>query len=662
MDKASVLFGVRDSGLVGRRFVDMDLTPFRVYVATSGGGEEEMKGAKSVGSVEHLKVTNEDGKPYVHTRIVLPPAAAASGSGGGGAAAASGATDPAVLATAAALLQEERRLRLASERRLAVIKRHVAQLARINSFLGVLRAQLDPASGERQLAHTVLSASDFDSVALRGFAPSGIEDAVCAAAWARVREYRDKAPKGGDDELEVVHPFMARILNDIAAAAAAHGTMVNTVLSESAEEGRLNWVGVQPHETLLGVANRCFLVETVPRTLRYDDGTTAADRDTLLRVGTARLIHRLACRHRHMKDSTLGVGVVVNGADAVLVRIDFVDDGTDTIYPCYVTESVPLLRVKGDEACPTGLRWLVRLLLERDVRQFGLPLDGGFTAPPPYAYVRLLGEGGYGIVNEVVQGDGTRYALKCMRESSDDDVLEKEGRILVALQDAAVPRVPVFVEVVTSSSTPARRGLVMAPAGVPLPTYMNTHATTQGQRIDLARRVVSQVHATLCVAHAARILHGDVRPHNLIVVPCADATGAAAGVGGGAAGVDVFLIDWGIGDTADTSSAARPRSELHGVNAFMADERVRLDAMEATTMWTPAAAHDVHALLYTYAALVAHDPAESGDEVEPPWGCWHGSDALIAKRRRWLAEHSGELRCGLPDDLRPVWDDIAVPL
>jgi len=160
--------------------------------------------------------------------------------------------------------------------------------------------------------------------------------------------------------------------------------------------------------------------------------------------------------------------------------------------------------------------------------------------------------------------------------------------------------------------------------------------------------MLEQVYKTLVTAHGAGFHHGDVRPSNLIVVRRSDAEG------GGVDAVDVYLVDWGLGEDPTTSSTVRPRKRLHGVRAFMADDKVRLTAETRNTMWLPDKRQDMHALLYTFAAVL------SSANAEPPW-ChgYVGNEAaihMIAERRAWIAQHMPLSL--VPEVLRVAWEEV----
>jgi tRNA A-37 threonylcarbamoyl transferase component Bud32 len=138
------------------------------------------------------------------------------------------------------------------------------------------------------------------------------------------------------------------------------------------------------------------------------------------------------------------------------------------------------------------------------------------------------------------------------------------------LAAAGIPRVPSLRRLITSDD--GKLGLLMTPVGIPLIEYCSE--LEDGARKSFACRMVAQVYETVAAAHRAGFHHGDLRPSNLIVVPRVDsATSASGGAGGGGPGLDdldVYVVDWGLGEDCTTSQRERSRGHLHGVRAFMA--------------------------------------------------------------------------------------------
>jgi serine/threonine protein kinase len=270
--------------------------------------------------------------------------------------------------------------------------------------------------------------------------------------------------------------------------------------------------------------------------------------------------------------------------------------------------------------------------------------------PQPYTYVGLLGEGGFGVVSEYRRADGARFALKRIRAQENASFLDRERDVLAALADARVPRVPTLCKTVISSPNQLGQtslSLLLSPVGLPLLEFVRK--CDAAQRARVAGALWAQLHDTLSSAHAARILHCDVRPSNIVVVrrTGADAVADASADAGADASADApedldfILVDWGV---SVRDGAPRARRELFGVPAFMADELVRIWSMPPSTQWTPSPAHDFHALAYTCAAVVA------GGNAEPPWSKANAGDAdtMLQERRSWITSNISDARvCGV---------------
>jgi len=582
-----------------------------------------------------------------------------------------------------------------SRRRTAATERRVAQTARVTDFITATGPSMNLGTSAHSDALKVPHAVTTADAVLADFPPAAaVVEEVCAAAWARVRNYvhsgAGTVPGGAADaSVGAVQAFLRRIVADIAAAAAAHGVSCMRPFTEyrdrdghddgeggAATTTWVDWAFTQPGEQVACAANTCLLMETTPlmmhKVARGGGRRQAAKRRAAaLCEGKARLVNLLAHRRGYSSHkmggrtgTTRDIGAVSNGDAIQLLRIDWVDDGTDTAYPCVVSDAAPLLGAADCADCPAGLRLLTRLLLTTDVTAFGLPEHGGFTPPPGYTYARLLGEGGFGVVSKVERSDGTPFALKWAKDGTGAAAaaagLEecREAGILAELAAAGVPGVPTLVATVPGARS---TGLLMAPVGVPLAAALAAlPPDDDGARMALARTVLEQVAATLRAAHAAGILHGDVRPSNIILVPTGTAAAGAAGEAPAVHDAAVYLIDWGHGEGAASSSVSRDCTTLVGALGFMADELVRLSWCQdaAATRWMPSADHDMHALLYTYAAIATRGHVRA---VPPWWQHYFGFGTaahVIVDRRTWLAAHGGALRHAVPPDLRAAWDDV----
>ena len=107
----------------------------------------------------------------------------------------------------------------------------------------------------------------------------------------------------------------------------------------------------------------------------------------------------------------------------------------------------------------------------------------------------------------------------------------------VRRQAMDVPGVPRVEEV-----TP-QGWLLTTPVGTPLREFLGK--LPEGDRRGAILRVIRQVHDTLCAAHKADIVHGDVRPSNIVIVPSEDGS------------FSVVLVDWEHAFTVEGMRAER---------------------------------------------------------------------------------------------------------
>lgn len=152
----------------------------------------------------------------------------------------------------------------------------------------------------------------------------------------------------------------------------------------------------------------------------------------------------------------------------------------------------------------------------------------------------------------------------------------------------------------------------------------------------LTQHVLARLQAALSRAHGAGYVHGDIQPSNVVVVQTAEW-----------ARPDVYLIDWGVSNATEESSA---RTRWFGVPAFASDARLRqLDEHRRgriATIPPVAVADDIAALAYTCSAL------ELARSVHAPWADSFGFtvEAYIADRRAFLDERLAALPCGPVSD------------
>ncbi len=245
---------------------------------------------------------------------------------------------------------------------------------------------------------------------------------------------------------------------------------------------------------------------------------------------------------------------------------------------------VPLIGIAG----ATGMALLVlprarRLDLGRILAATNHgPLAPGVVVLGRYRVVRLIGEGGQARVYEAqeTRKPGRRVVLKAV--ASHEGL--REARILQGLRH---PNIVPFIEVV---EVPGATLVVLKFAeGGTLRGLLNR----RGGRLapDEAHKIADGVLAGLAAAHAAGVMHRDVKAENVLL----------------GEGDNPMLADFGIARAPDAGRTMRPGSS--GTLAYMAPEQVRGEAGDQRSD-VYAAAILVHELMTGKPAIVP----EPGDE------------------------------------------------
>lgn len=176
----------------------------------------------------------------------------------------------------------------------------------------------------------------------------------------------------------------------------------------------------------------------------------------------------------------------------------------------------------GSTADP-WLRQEVASLLAADRQADGF-LERPRAEPPPagarvglYRLCHPLGSGGMGLVYLAVRDDGSfqkRVAIKVLRGASEPALLQRfriERQILAALDHPNVVRLHDGGH--TEDGSPY---LVMEYVqGLPIDEYCQRHDLPTAERLRLFQAVCSAVHC----AHQNLVVHGDIKPGNILVTP-----------------------------------------------------------------------------------------------------------------------------------------------
>jgi serine/threonine-protein kinase len=175
----------------------------------------------------------------------------------------------------------------------------------------------------------------------------------------------------------------------------------------------------------------------------------------------------------------------------------------------------------------------------------------------PWRIQRLLGAGGMGDVYAVVHKDiGKRAALKVMHRNLSLGLHAER----VQLEGQVVNRVehPNVVDIFDSGTIDGRPYLVMQRLeGVTL-----AHLAAAGRMPPgLVIEILMQLCDALGAAHAANVVHRDLKPDNIFLVN----TGAAT--------PQVKLLDWGIAKVIDDGERRTMQGQLIGTPDYLAPEQ-----------------------------------------------------------------------------------------
>jgi eukaryotic-like serine/threonine-protein kinase len=206
-----------------------------------------------------------------------------------------------------------------------------------------------------------------------------------------------------------------------------------------------------------------------------------------------------------------------------------------------------------------------------------------------YRIVRLLGEGGMGVVYEAAQENPQRtVALKVVKPGLDSSLLrrfEHESQALARLQHPGIAHI-YEAGVADTGFGPQPYFAMEFIRGQALRDYVETHRLSVRERVALMIKICRAVHH----AHQRGLIHRDLKPGNILV----DDTG------------EPKILDFGVARVTDTEAQVTRQTDvgqLVGTLEYMSPEQVLADPEEVDTR------SDVYALgVILYEMLAGRRP------------------------------------------------------
>jgi serine/threonine protein kinase len=210
-----------------------------------------------------------------------------------------------------------------------------------------------------------------------------------------------------------------------------------------------------------------------------------------------------------------------------------------------------------------------------------------------YEVIRMVGEGGMGRVYEARHQrlPTKRFAVKMLHPdmARQPDVVTRFQREAEA---SSVLSHPHIVDVYDVSSTPDGRPYIVAELlqGEELGDHLDR---VQRMTASAAAHVVRQVCSALGAAHAAGIVHRDVKPENIFLL---------------GDGAHVKVLDFGISKVGDNKDGLTKTGTVMGTPDYMAPEQARGDKVDSRA--------DIYATgAMLYRALTGKKPFEGRDPM-----------------------------------------------
>lgn len=218
----------------------------------------------------------------------------------------------------------------------------------------------------------------------------------------------------------------------------------------------------------------------------------------------------------------------------------------------------------------------------------------------PYRLIRVLGEGGMGMVYETEQSEPVhrRVALKIVKLGL--NTREVVARFMTERQALAAMDHPYVAKVFDAGQTPTGRPYFVMElvSGVPLLQYCDAHRLSLAQRVELLILICQAVQH----AHQKGVVHRDLKPSNILI-------------SGDASNPVPKIIDFGIAKAVDLQATERATEytragQILGTPAYMSPEQAGFGGMDIDTR---ADIYSLGVILYELlAGCLPADPAALG--------------------------------------------------
>ena len=501
-----------------------------------------------------------------------------------------------------------------------------------------------------------------------------VDDADVQAAWDVCRPQLAARPAvpasdlGKLSERKFVHPLLWLLLE---AALQPEDKRVLRLWREAAVEDSVPHAHAQPdvlfthiRDMLPSSLGACFSME-FKRWVTTLLEVACAQAANYGRRLTARQVMELLDRGAALSDVCV-LTAASNGLDVVFIRVrSGVRAGEEDPFggtPCPTEQSppLPLLRewnpahpTRVPTTPPAGFAALVRVLRMPPalLNACTLPLERITVSAPPLMSGELqlgvrLGCGGSSDAYACTLPNGDAAVIKVARAATrrTNAMFDTEARSLQALGAAAHGAVPQLLgagsrELLARAQVLPSDGcvlpwqlLVLAPVGAPLGSALVTHLAHHPAAPDDARAarrafgdvVIHGVLRGLQAAHAAGIIHCDVRPSNVVFLAKPRPAGAA------------LLVDYGLSRAVGKCAAGV------GVRVYAAD------CVFSQSTCAARAGLDLVAAAYTWLSVAYGDAA-----CRAPWRVANEAASAWLARESVLDAHVARIAAALDELVRP---------